>query len=421
MCGLIAVLRPNHKPAAKMIWRRYKQQKSRGSQGFGYVAVNPDLSITVFRSTDEKPIQDALHRERASMILFHHRFPSSTPNLVESAHPLLVEHSTLAHRYLVMHNGVITNPEAMRTKHLKMGFKYQTDLVESTVTKWTTPSGQVYEEEEKDDEVFNDSEALAIEIALTIEGKQEKIETTGSAACLVLQLEKYADKATAFYFFRNDRNPLLVSSNDEGYCLASEIGGVTVPDDFMRRMDIRTGEVEVTTIPTPKGYLYQSPGYKYDEYAVDGGHPSSPVSPKGGTGSIPLLDVPERRPAGFRSAETDDMAEHISSHLGKHKATLSVMEEEVARALGLDREDSEVWLEQKALVEAQEDELETELGTLEDIIEEGERELQLLKEKAEETGEWAIFYNAVESQDEAKRRRDVVERELEQRAQILGS
>jgi len=43
------------------------------------------------------------------MIIAHHRYPTSTKNLINQTHPIQVSNELLEHDYLVIHNGVITN------------------------------------------------------------------------------------------------------------------------------------------------------------------------------------------------------------------------------------------------------------------------------------------------------------------------
>lgn len=94
MCGIVYVRRHDGKPAAKSVRKRYHNQKARGTEGFGYVAVQNGRVVSVARAQTEHEIMQKLEQETADEILFHHRMPTSGPNVEEMAHPILVEHKT---------------------------------------------------------------------------------------------------------------------------------------------------------------------------------------------------------------------------------------------------------------------------------------------------------------------------------------
>ena len=369
-----------------MVWRRYKQQKSRGQQGFGYVSVDKDLGVKSVRTTTEKGIREHLEKEDAPIILFHHRYPTSTPNVVESAHPILVKNDLLEYNYLVLHNGVIRNSLSLRAKHLALGFQYNTDLEITETIEWKTPKGQIYREEEEPRTIFNDSETLAIETALAIEGKKPTIDTLGSVACLVLQINKSTGKAVSFYYFRNEGNPLLVTSKAEGFVLASELGGDNVASDYLRKMDLLSGNVEVTAIRSPK----------LSELVPTTYHTS-----KGWSQSTdPLLDVPHRI-VGFHSADKRDL--------------LTTVEEDLRNSKGGIDDDSLLWEEQANLINSDLSDLEMEAGTLEDIIAEGATDLEKARTKAIESDNWSEFESLWISLQEARKRQKEVEEEIQHR------
>ncbi len=167
MCGLCFVTRFDGHSAKKKIRKLYFHQKSRGTSGYGYVSV-AEGKVGTARAIDEKGIMEFLNEEQSNTILFHHRTPTSTPNVVESTHPIEVKNKILEHDYYVAHNGIISNADTLKKKHEGLGFEYTTELEKV----WKTKKNHYY----KDEVIFNDSEALAIEVALVIEGKQDCVQ-----------------------------------------------------------------------------------------------------------------------------------------------------------------------------------------------------------------------------------------------------
>lgn len=245
MCGIVYVQRRDGKPAHKQVLKRYNKQKYRGSEGFGFVTLDKSHEVKDFlRYQNEKEASAELKKMAYSHILFHHRYPTSTPNIPESAHPIKVQHAELLHDYYVVHNGVITNDEELRTKHIKQGYKYTTDLY----TSYVATSGKSYHTETS----FNDSEALAIELARAFEGLSDKVEARGAIAYIALQVDKSTHKATALYFGHNDGNPLTVTDTPHGITIASE-GGKDI-DEGSYRMDLDTSAVVPVNIIIPPFY-----------------------------------------------------------------------------------------------------------------------------------------------------------------------
>ena len=247
MCGIIFVSRQDGKPASKSVAKRYKAQSERGSDGFGYIAID---NLKHEREALEKDILKKLKGERASEIMFHHRFPTSTPNIAESAHPIRIANKKLKGIYYVVHNGVISNDESLKLKHERMGYKYSTEI-ENFIK---CSDGKEYSTGNQ----FNDSEALAIEVALVIEGKQKKIEANGATAFIALQVIN--GNPTALYYGRNDGNPLKSFRDKTFWTLASEGQGVDIETHTLYRYDYKTKEVSEQKCEI--GY-YTMPSYTY--------------------------------------------------------------------------------------------------------------------------------------------------------------
>lgn len=248
MCG-IAYLRHFSKNANNGVLELYKNQSHRGSEGFGCLFL--DDKIRLGRSEDEKKMIDIVNNTKSKEILFHHRYPTSTPNFEEATHPIVVSNKELSHDYYVVHNGVITNTGVLYNKHQKLGYIYTTLIEQKYITKMNTYT----------DTMYNDSECLAIEIARFIEGKSDKIDASGSIAFIAIQVNKKTKKKVAMYYGRNGGNPLKSYRSSNRFILSSEFqGGVLIPENKLFRIDYATDK---TTEEDVKIGNYTSPTYSY--------------------------------------------------------------------------------------------------------------------------------------------------------------
>lgn len=262
MCGIILVHRKDNLPAQKSVYRRYQKQKNRGSEGFGYIAIKKNKLVSYKRAKLESQIKEFIEKEDSNTIIFHHRYPTSTPNFMESAHPIKVSNTDLKYDYYLIHNGIISNADDLKEKHEKKGFVYNTEIKK----KWIT-SGQTYKEE-----CFNDSESLAIEVALAIENNLNKIESKGSIAFICAKVEKSKNTIKAIYFGRNYGSPLKLSNQKQLLSIGSETEGDDVPTQKLHKLDLKTCEITVTDFEIPSSYSNFNRGWEYDyrDYQSDG-------------------------------------------------------------------------------------------------------------------------------------------------------
>lgn len=256
MCGLLFISKKDGKCVDRMIAKHYHSQKSRGTEGFGFIALDKSRKISAWKqSTAEALIMKELNKEWSGTILFHHRMPTSTPNVVEATHPIKVSHESLEHDYYLIHNGIIHNCDAMREKHVKMGLHYTTEMVTLIRTQ---------KQEYVNDIEFNDSESLAIEMALVLDGKQEKLECRGSIAFICYQVDKATQKVKYVFFGRNYSNPLIMS-HTENYLMLSSVGaGVSLETDTLYTYNFDTDIVTKKDMDI-NGYKYTGFQKKHDE------------------------------------------------------------------------------------------------------------------------------------------------------------
>ncbi len=260
MCGIFYVKRFDGSQANKMVAKRYQSQKTRGSDGFGFVALEGGMIKEYLRVMTEEKILEALDNQKATEILFHHRFPTSTPNFPETAHPIRVSHQSLKHDYYLIHNGIITNDTDLKEEHEAMGYKYTTELMK----KWRSKKNTI-----KQVRYWNDSESLAIEMAMAIDMEKDSIPVKGSIAFICLQVAKNSRKASKLFFGRNAGNPLKMEvQRGKFIALASEGQGKMIETDKLYSFDYATHGVDVKEFEVGKVTVdYRN----YDSYGFNGG------------------------------------------------------------------------------------------------------------------------------------------------------
>ncbi len=285
MCGIVFIRRFDKKgSASKMAIKRYKAQKARGSEGFGFIALNDGKMTEYVRTETEADILKHLEAVNTPDVIFHHRYPTSTPNFSQASHPIKVANDLLKHDYYVIHNGVIWNDKALKAKHEKLGFVYSTEIVQQYQSEGKT----IFE-----DRMFNDSEALAIELALDIDKDGIGVDVSGSIAFVMLQTKKGSTEAVKVFFGRNEGSPLkLEKVNGSFISLTSAGAGQYVPVDTLFSVDYSTNKTTsrdyiVGDDSTTYGYskpvsgTYQSHmGYSYNDYDDYGMMPSKPRGAK---------------------------------------------------------------------------------------------------------------------------------------------
>jgi len=269
MCGII-YLENLEGNAIKALLKRYTHQKHRGTDGFGFVSIDATLNrvVNIRRKTSEKEITAELEKIAEKAILFHHRYPTSTPNLKEACHPITVRNKRLKNVYYVIHNGIISNPETLKVKHEELGYEYTTEIVKETVYK---TKGIDYIDTVK---MFNDSEALAIELAEVIDGQKVSIEAKGSIAFVVVQADKKGNVKN-LYYGHNNLNPLMIEENSNIFSIKSE-GGKALETETLFCRNYETKEITKTPMllgstvsPYQNHVGYNTEGYKWTKEDED--------------------------------------------------------------------------------------------------------------------------------------------------------
>ncbi len=226
MCGIVFVKRTKGMPANKSVFRRYLQQKSRGREGYGYIAVEGGIIKNIKRAKTEDEIKYYLMQEKAEEILFHHRYPTSTPNYEGTAHPIIVSNSAFEYDYIVVHNGVISNHAQLRKEHKELDFEYTTEYTEIETTEIEVIFGNKSEKLAPDKVTrtgkYNDSESLAWEFALVAEGWKDRLDIVGGSAIVVYKVRKdgvdgcIGATIESMFYGSNSGRPLVLETQSLG-------------------------------------------------------------------------------------------------------------------------------------------------------------------------------------------------------------
>lgn len=263
MCGIVGTFGGN--PIADTL-KAYHAQKSRGTEGYGYLALKHGKIVDFQRTITEREIKQHLHETEAmnpDCILFHHRFPTSTANVPESAHPLPISKKGWTHKYYMLHNGVVSGEDDDDIE--KAGYIMRSRVSE---VKYYRAGKKTYEMT-VDSEV-NDSEYLGFYVAQLLEGDRKDIPMSGAIACIVLREHKQTKECTVFAM-RNFMNPLQVHRVKEKGAhtlrLSSEGEGASLEAGIIHALDWKTLTFsEYQKVEIGKSFGYSSSGGLYSGY-----------------------------------------------------------------------------------------------------------------------------------------------------------
>lgn len=249
MCGLIAQLKkkddgvPTHDTIKGML----ASQINRGKEGFGYIAFDKEVFSYVRRETRSE-IERILDMNTKRSIIFHHRIPTSTPNLADCTHPIKVSNDELDYDLYLIHNGMISNDTILKKEHEELGYEYNT-FVENTIK-----TKNFCDTKSK----FNDSESLAIDVARYIEGKQDKMKARGSIAFIAAQTDKETGEVLRVYFGRNS-SPITMKLTPNSLILRSEGEKDMVDAHVLHCLDMKT--FKISKSPCQIGEIGSSRNY----------------------------------------------------------------------------------------------------------------------------------------------------------------
>jgi hypothetical protein len=234
MCGIITIIKKKDDgvSTSAAIKGMLQAQITRGMQGFGYVGFGDNVESYLRRETRTE-IERALDKNTSRSMMFHHRWPTSTPNYADCTHPIKVSHKELKDDYYLIHNGVITNDHVLHQEHLALGYEYTT-TVETTIKTKNHIDPRIK---------WNDSEALAIDVARFLEQKQDKIECRGSIAFICMRVDKKTGVVKKVFFGRNS-SPLTIKITKDSLVLRSEGETDSIEPNKLYVFDMKTFKCE---------------------------------------------------------------------------------------------------------------------------------------------------------------------------------
>ncbi len=274
--------------------KMYRKQRDRGNEGFGFLALKDARIVSFERSTHEHQILNALEGVRTlepDTILFHHRYPTSTINIKECAHPLPLKKKGWKNNYYFIHNGVVSGQDEDAIH--KAGYEMKSRVSEIKYYR----AGDTTYEQIVDSEV-NDSEYLGYYVASLLEGERKDIPMSGAIAAFMLQENKKTGLCT-LYVMRNFMNPICAWRDKEKgthtFQLASEGKGPQVEPNMIHRFNWKTLALEpFHKVDIGKSFGGLSGYGMYENYGYDLG---------GGIDRAPMIDIP-KLPRGKDDSET---------------------------------------------------------------------------------------------------------------------
>lgn len=255
MCGILAAFntkvedKKNKKKgkdikaetANEFIINQYEDQFSRGTEGFGILRIDKKGKIELDRACEPVKFMIDLYMKQSDMIIAHHRTPTASGNYIDQTHPIFVSNEQLNFDYYVIHNGIISNDTELLKKHKELGFEYTTAYNEKG--QWENSPKKLK---------FNDSECLAIEVALFIENKINAIGLNNAAAFIVLQIDKEKNLATKVFYGKNGISSDLNMSKTRGELRISSIGkGNPVKENILYSFDINDPSMNLKSKKIP--------------------------------------------------------------------------------------------------------------------------------------------------------------------------
>lgn len=230
MCGIILAESFDGNTVNNLVMNQFEAQKHRGQEGFGFFDKTRNR---LFKTPKERKLLSQLRNYPSSSILMHHRFPTSTMNRRNACHPFSTR-DFFDTNYVLIHNGHISNSQELKPEHEALGINYTS---------------------ERDDDGFNDSEALLWDVALYLEGQQDELKAYGNIAFICMAIPSDGRKSSKLFFGRNS-NPIKMQLDDTMIMLSSEGDGELVDAQTLYSYNYRTKKLDSKhlTIPSYKPY-----------------------------------------------------------------------------------------------------------------------------------------------------------------------
>lgn len=298
MCGIVYAHSFAGNPVNNLVMQQFDAQRARGTDGFG---LYDGQENHIVKHSKEDGILKWLVKYDSNLLMFHHRYPTSTINVKRAAHPFSTGDYFGDTQYVLVHNGVIRNSDELFEEHQELGIEYK-----SLLQDWE----------------FNDSEALAWDFARYMEGQKKEVTARGAVAFVCVKLVK--GKLEKLYFGRNS-NPLNMERTDGGIMLSSQGPGEAIERDTLytwnyqlKRLTKRPLKLPeyasyvYTGTPTTHSVVPRSYDYDYDDDYGDAWYGNLSRS---WNANREFTDDSERYDDYWKSKDTKSMGEKLGSYL----------------------------------------------------------------------------------------------------------
>lgn len=233
MCGIIMGISET-KNVNQQVIDQLENQITRGQKGFGIIYIDKENKVEIRRATELTKVLVDLYMKESKKIILHHRFPTSSDNQLDQTHPIEINNGSLKYKYLVIHNGVVTNNMRLKREHEELGFVYTTEYTEKIgITDYVR---------------FNDSESVGIEVARLIEKQTNQLDLRGSVAFIAIKINKKTNKAINIYYGRNEGSPLKLAKSRGNIFMSSEGMGSDVKPFMLYEFNLKDLKLKKTKL-----------------------------------------------------------------------------------------------------------------------------------------------------------------------------
>ena len=266
MCGIIGVFVKDSTKIAERLALIYENQRERGRDGAGYAIRQPDGSMHRCRFRNPSKALKFLAEENlqvGTLVMFHHRISTSTPNLPAFNHPISNE---VGDMYLI-HNGHISNYASLFSKYGRE-HQFETILGDEESKKWQITDSEVLIHSFEEKQPQNG-------IELAVKALAEECEGSYAVAFML--------KAESRILLLRNFNPLTIFSDADGniwfasvlpkgkgFTAISELGDGEF--GWLGSEYSKLGEIQkFKEKPEPKRYYYYGDDYHTADFSSEFG------------------------------------------------------------------------------------------------------------------------------------------------------
>lgn len=212
ICGIIGCKIKSSRQLRKTLWKIYRYQKARGQQGAGVSILRKTPSDT--DRVRRRRVKDVIkHKlidsiQPGDFLLFHHRLPTSTPNIDRCNHPICSETGSIH----LAHNGWVSGADYHYKRLKGKGHRFETEILQVSSARLGFHyygTGEVNN--------FTDSEVIVHELEDNLDHSDiiQAIETTVENLYGSLTFAFFMKGVPSIYLYRGS-NPCSVYKDKAG-------------------------------------------------------------------------------------------------------------------------------------------------------------------------------------------------------------